>query len=248
MTKAFVKTVMPRVLTLVTRPEPDGGRTAEALRKRGIEPVLSPVAMAAPLPGVRWHREPAAVAATSARAITLAPTAELLKLQRTPFFAVGHETAATARNAGFQDVRIGAGGARELAALILRDMPPCPVLFLAGEARKQTLERILLDAGYDLEITEIYRMMPADALSERAVEALRGGELAAALHFSRQAARGFVRLCGKADVLLEARSVQHCCLSADVAEGLRDLAPSAVVIAETPTEAALLRVLEASFP
>ncbi len=248
MTTPLVETPTPQMTTLVTRPEPDGGRTAQALRIRGIQPILSPIAVAAPVTGESWRPYPAAVVATSARAITLATKASLQKLQKTPFFAVGQETAMAAKGAGFEDIRTGVGGAAELAALILRDMPPCPVLFLAGETRKPTLEQSLMDAGYDLEIAEIYRMVPAAALSDEALEALRTGGIAAALHFSKEAARGFVRLCAEAGVLPAARRVHHCCLSADVAEGLRSLAPNAVAIAETPTEAALMRVLEASFP
>ena len=90
---------------LVTRPEPDAGREAEALAARGHEAVIAPLlviefAEDAPLDfaGVQ------ALIVTSRNALrAIASRRELAEARKLPLFAVGEATARAARDVGFAD-------------------------------------------------------------------------------------------------------------------------------------------------
>src|SRR4051812_20956438 len=90
---------------LVTRPEPEGERTAAQLRARGCDVVVAPLlrlqSIAAEIDGSRWD----GLALTSANAVrSLAGHPRLPALLEVPVFAVGRRTAEAARAAGFAKV------------------------------------------------------------------------------------------------------------------------------------------------
>ena len=142
---------------LVTRPQPGAGRTAARLQTAGFEPIVLPlseiVAVAPALPVSR----PAAVAVSSANAVRQAPAALLSLLANAPVFAVGDETAAAARQAGFEDVRSSAGNAADLARDIVAAVGPKPrIAYLSGRVRLDALEAELAAAGFEVEVVETY--------------------------------------------------------------------------------------------
>ncbi len=105
---------------LVTRPHPDGERTAAALRARGHEVLLAELLRIETVSDVRLGPGPwSGVILTSAnalRAIEQHPQrAELLRLQA---FAVGRRTAEAARAAGFHEVASADGDAQDLVRLL----------------------------------------------------------------------------------------------------------------------------------
>src|SRR5438552_1880361 len=129
---------------LVTRPEPDGERTAAKLRARGAEVLLAPLLQIELFRDVALGNGPwVALAMTSANAvpaITQHPRrGELLAL---PAYVVGQRTAEAARAAGFSDVTSADGGrARQRAGA-------CPLLPVAtgggaagGGRRRQSAGR-----------------------------------------------------------------------------------------------------------
>jgi uroporphyrinogen-III synthase len=104
-------------LVLVLRPEPGAGATAARARGLGLEPVVAPLFAVRPL---AWEPpDPSrfdGVLLTSAHAAREAGP-DLRRYLHLPCHAVGEATAAAARDAGFADVRTGAGdGAAALAA------------------------------------------------------------------------------------------------------------------------------------
>jgi uroporphyrinogen-III synthase len=114
------------VRLLVTRPEPDGERTAALLRGRGhdvlqqamlrIEPVAD-----ADLGGGPW----AAVLFTSANAArAIAAHRRFSELVSLPAFTVGKRTQTAARAAGFVRVLSAHGDVSALAELIASSVPP----------------------------------------------------------------------------------------------------------------------------
>src|SRR6186713_1573586 len=102
---------------LVTRPLPDGERTAATLRARGYDVMVAPLMtvkpVAADLPG-NW----AAVIITSANAIRALSQQQLATLTKLPLYAVGARSAEVARDAGFKDVHSADGDAGDLMRLI----------------------------------------------------------------------------------------------------------------------------------
>ena len=228
---------------LVTRPEPDAGRTAAALAERGHAAVLAPVTIVrstgAVLPAGRFD----AIAATSHHAFAAPERLD----RRLPVFAVGGRTAAAARAAGFRDVRVGRGDAAGLADLLRLTLPrPARLLYLAGRDRKPLLEEAVAAAGYVIAVAEIYG---ADALPDWPIEvqaALRGRELDAALHYSRRSVDLALALAARAGLEDAVLLLRHVCLSGDCAEPLMERRAVSVAVADRPDEDALLALLDAT--
>ena len=90
---------------LVTRPEPDANRQAEALAKRGHDPVLAPLLTIEFLNGVPLELAGAqALIVTSRNALRpLALHPDLDVALQLPLFAVGEATARAAAQLGFAD-------------------------------------------------------------------------------------------------------------------------------------------------
>src|SRR5262245_56857428 len=124
---------------LVTRPQPDGERTAAALRQHGHDVMLAPVLSIEHVSGVDLGSGPwAAILITSAngaRAAAAHPRSrELLTL---PVMAVGRSSAEAAHNAGFADVTSAEGDGRDLVRRVAARFVgrAGSLLYLAGEDR-----------------------------------------------------------------------------------------------------------------
>ena len=228
---------------LVTRPQPDAGRTAAALAERGHAAVLAPVTeirrTGAALPGGRFD----AIAATSHHAFAGPEGLD----RHLPVFAVGARTAAAARAAGFRDVRVGRGDAAGLADLLRLTLPrPARLLYLAGRDRKPLLEEAVSRAGYGISVAEVYG---ADALPDWPAEvrdALRGREVEAALHYSRRSVDLALGLAARTGLDEAVLLLRHLCLSDDCAEPLLERRAASVAVADRPDEDALLALLDAT--
>lgn len=229
---------------LLTRAEPDAGRTAAALAKLGHEAVPAPVTWirhtGAALPPGRFD----AVAATSHHAFGEGGAS----LDRgLAVFAVGRRTAEAARSAGFRDVRVGAGDASRLGDLLRLTLPrPARVLYLAARDRKPALETALASAGYGVAVAEVYAAEALDRWPLAACDALRGGTVDAALHYSRRGADLTLALAEQEGLEDAVLLLRHACLSRDAAEPLLTRRVPSVAIAERPDEEALLALLPGS--
>jgi uroporphyrinogen-III synthase len=232
---------------LVTRPEPDGERTAEALRKRGHEPLLARLTAIIPAnPPLAAGTFEAAVA-TSAHALECLPPGWQRRIgPDLPVYVVGERTAEAARKAGFRSIIAGPGDAAGLTGLLLRDLKPrSHILYLAGEPRKPALEARLAEANHAVHILLVYRAEPVAVPPPQLLLALDGQDIAI-LHFSRASASSFRALAAKAGRTAEAAGALHVCLSADVALGLDGLSSDHVRIAAAPQESSLLDALDAA--
>jgi uroporphyrinogen-III synthase len=234
------------VLLLVTRPEPDGERTAATLRARGHDVLMAPLLRIETL-DVDFGDGPwAAVAMTSANAaLALAHHPRLAELVRLPVFAVGRRTAAAARAAGFGDVMSADGSEQDLARLIRTHCRPgaLPLLYLAGDDRGGDLAGDLAAEGMPLQTIVVYRAAKA-ARFPRAVEpVIAAGRLDGALHYSRRSAQAYVDCAKAAGILNRALEPCHYCLSAQVAAPLIAAGAVNVRIASRPEAAALLALI-----
>lgn len=117
-----MSTPSPRVW--ITRTASGADRTAEAVRRAGFTPVVSPLLVAnpafAPADLTPLLDDVAALSFTSVNGLAFA---DLTPRRDWPVFAVGDRTAEAARERGFSDVVSASGDARDLAALIDRDWP-----------------------------------------------------------------------------------------------------------------------------
>ena len=229
---------------LVTRPEPDAGREAEALAARGHEAVL------APLLKIEFTRDvPLDFAGVQALIVTsrnaLRARRELPDARKLPLFAVGEATARAARDIGFANVTTGPGTAEELAELIAATLEPKhgPLLHLAGETLAFDLKSRLEAKGFTLCQRVLYRARPAEQLPAQALSLLKSGKVDGAILLSPLTARTFALLIDKHGVVTQGRRLVCYCLSQAVAEVLSVLGFE-VRVAARPREEEVLALVD----
>ncbi len=229
---------------LVTRPEPDGARTAAALRARGHDVLLAPLlrvqAIDCAVPDARYG----AVVMTSANAARAAAAHSRRDLLTAlPAFAVGRRTAAAARAAGFRDLRSADGDKADLVALVRAEYQARrgPLLYLAGADRAGELD--LAAEGVTVVTAVIYRAVAVERFPDSVAAALARGEIDGVLHFSRRSAQAYLACAARAGLAAPASRVLHFCLSRAVAEPLAAAGAGDLRIAPRPDEAALLALV-----
>jgi uroporphyrinogen-III synthase len=238
------------VRLIVTRPEPDGARTAAKLRSHGHDVELVPLLRIEPVRDVDLGAGSfAAVLMTSANALSgIVSHQRIAELRSLPVFAVGRRTAEAARAAGFSDVISADGNQRDLARLVRARMAAVehkPLLYLAGEDRSGDLAGELAALGLPVRTVVVYRAVPASDFPDAIRNALTLGRIDGVLHFSRRTAESFLRCASAGETLRPALSVPQYCLSSQVAAPLVAAGAAAVRIASRPEEAALIELVNA---
>jgi uroporphyrinogen-III synthase len=231
------------VRVLVTRPEPDGEKTAQKLRARGCDVLLGPVLRIrlleqADLGAGPWD----AVAMTSANAAhAVERHSRRLEMTRLPVLTVGRRTAEAARTVGFTDIASANGNEQALAHLIGAHLARGnKILYLAGEDRAGDLASAVAPHGVRVDTVVVYRAVAAERLPDAAATALRAEEVNGVLHFSRRSAVIYLDCARAAGVLDSALTPFHYCLSQAVAEPLMAAGAKHVAVAKSPEENALL--------
>jgi uroporphyrinogen-III synthase len=233
---------------LVTRPEPEGQRTAGLLRARGHQVMLAPLLSIETIAGVDLGAGPYAAllmtSANAARAIATHP--QRRDLVGLPVFTVGRRTAEAAGIVGFTDVRSADGDGADLARLVHEQLARAgsPILYLAGEDRARDLAGELDDLGLPVRIAVVYRAEAVRAFPAPVRSALAAQALDGVLHFSRRSTEAYLRCAGAARALDRALPLVHYCLSSEVAAPLVEVGAATVRVAPQPEEAALLELVE----
>ena len=229
---------------LVTRPEPDGERTAQALRARGHDVLLAPLMRMEAIDFELGDETYAAVVMTSANAVrAIAAHPARAKLTALPAFTVGRHTADAARAAGFGDVHSADGDKHDLARLLAARFKGDrrPLLYLASEDRSGELDV----AGVAVRTVVTYRAVQAAHFPPEVAAALARGEVDGVLHFSRRSAQAYLD-CGRRTGGLDRALVPlHFCLSRQVSEPLAAAGAVGMRIASRPEEAALINLVDA---
>jgi len=227
---------------LVTRPEPGASETAERIALLGFRPVLAPLLVVqtrgVSLPPAERVQ---AILVTSGNAIpSLPPTHHHL-----PLLAVGHATAARAREAGFVRATSADGDARALAALAIQCCRPDsnPLLLVSGRSQGQGLAAALRDRGFRVVRRTVYAAVPVAALPDDARVTIEAGGIDAVLLFSAETARQCVRLLRSASLRDAVRSIEALAISQPTAMALRALPWRRIRVAERPNQDALLAML-----
>jgi uroporphyrinogen-III synthase len=228
---------------LVTRPLPDGERTAAALRARGHDVLLVPLMRVRPVVA-EFTGQWSAVIVTSANALRVLTVAQLAPLLSLPLYAVGERSAEAARAAGFCEVRSSQGDAGDLVRLIAERYADesAPYLYLAGEDRAADIEGALAKHGIVVRTVVVYRSVTIGFPPEL-LAAIEQGAIDAALHFSRRSAENYLAGARAAGIVKQALAPRQLCLSPQVAEPLSLAGAETVVIARRPDETTLLELL-----
>ena len=241
---------------LVTRPHPENEATADNLRARGHVVLLAPVLKFEP---VAFHDESeanySAIIVTSANAIrAVAPQLQDLGLLKLPLFAVGEHTASAAGDAGFSEVMTAKGDAAALRDLVLASVKSkqlkkaSPLLYLAGADLARDLSGELGEKGFTVVTQTTYRMVPAASLPREVCDAFVANRIEAVLHYSRRSARAFLDAARSGGVEISALALPQCCISAAVADVVRDAGATQVTVAASPDENALFEALSRALP
>ena len=232
---------------LVTRPEPDAGRTARALRARGRQALVAPLLRIEPILDAPIGDGPwSAIAFTSANAVSaLAAHPAKATLLRVPVFTVGARTEEVAHAAAFGEVQSAYGDVAALASLIVARLADrrYPVLYLAGEERAGDLEALLGQYGIGVRTVPIYRAIAATRLPEAARSALANDRIDGVLHFSKRSVEAFLAAIDADHLREQGLSLRHLCLSAEVAAPLIAAGAERVDVARRPDQQSLLNLL-----
>jgi uroporphyrinogen-III synthase len=228
---------------LVTRPLPDGERTAAVLRAKGYDVLLAPLMQVRPIPAVlagHWS----AVIITSANALRVLSAAQLAPFLNLPLYAVGERSAEAARVAGFREVRSAQGDANALIRLIDERYAneAEPHLYLAGVDRAADIEGALAGKGIKVTTVDVYRTMTTGFPPEL-ITAFEQNRLDAVLHFSRRSAENFLIGARTAGLAAPALALRHLCLSGEVAQPLMAASAPNILVARRPDEASLIALL-----
>lgn len=185
-------------LILTVRPNPDGDIDVAALTRRGVPALASPVmeAVYPVMPEMPTARSVAGVIFTSRHAIGafLDVFDGVLPADWTdsPVFVVGRASGRVARQAGFKDVTVGAGGGAGLAPRILarHDGASSPLLWPCAVDRGFDMAAALAP---DIAVTilPVYEMKPVPCLEDTALHALREDRVRAVILMSARSARLF---------------------------------------------------------
>ncbi len=227
----------------MTRPDPDGERSAALLRARGHQVMVAPLLRVMMLDNPELGAGPwSAVAFTSTNAVRAAERhRRFAELVRLPAYTVGARTRSAALGVGFSAVRSAEGDARDLVRLIVEHRQPgaLPLLYLAGEARSGDLGLALSSQRVRAETVIVYCAEPAMEFAESVQLALAQERIDAVLHYSARSAASFVSAATAAGMEDLLRQTRHLCLSAQVAAPLVAAGAQRVEVARQANEAAL---------
>jgi uroporphyrinogen-III synthase len=233
------------VRVLVTRPLPDGERTAMALRARGHDVLVAPLLAVETLNADLTGDWPALIVTSTNALRAIESNPDVARLHDKPLFAVGTRTASAARDAGFRDVTSADGDARDLVRVLTAyaGEPSAPLLYLAGRDRAFDIAGAVAGQGLAVKTVEVYRAVTLP-FPAPLVDALRANTLDAVLHYSRRSAEAFVAGARAAGVAAVALALRQLRLSDQVAVPVRDAGASTIAVAAHPDEASLFGLLD----
>lgn len=212
----------------VTRARPGADRTAERLATLGFTPVLAPLLAIRPLDARPDLTGVQALAFTSRSAVQV--FAELSGDRAPPVFAVGDATAASAREAGFHDVRSAGGDLHALAALIRAEGAGLSILHPCAVEPAGDLAALVGDTARVTPLA-VYEAVETDATAPEVWDAVL-------IHSPRAARALAARLSAQ-----DARGRIAVVISSAAATRLSVRGLAEIRIAAAPTEDALLAAL-----
>jgi uroporphyrinogen-III synthase len=163
-----------------------------------------------------------------------------------PLYVPGAASAAYGRNVGFSDVRPVHGDAVAIGAQVLAEVPDgARILYVAGADRSGALDDRLREAGYNVDLVEIYLAAPVERLPDLVISALRGCEIDRILVFSARTASALLTCLRASDLLPLSRGIHIHAISQQAAMPLIDAGFASIVLARRPDAAELLDTLEA---
>ncbi len=228
----------------VPRPIEDAVAISAELRDLGMTPLVEPVMT------IRYHdtvpdmTDVAALLFTSANGVRA--FIRSMPDRHLPVYAVGQQTAETARAAGFTTIVTAGGDVEKLAESVAGDRPPEDgiLLHIAASERAGDLSGLLEGRGFTVKRAELYSAVIVDTLPEPVSRVLAAGEISAVLLFSPRTAEAVSRLIREAGQDPALRAVHALCLSDAVAGKLSSQQWASVTVADEPSRSSALLALQ----
>ena len=233
---------MPKSI-LITRPEPMASETASRAAALGFTPVIAPMLVIRPVPTTLPPPETIqAVLVTSAVAIDMIPGVLSREAVARGRGRDRRRRPAGGLHDGAQRERgcAGAGGNRGQAVRAGEGA----LLLAAREGLGEPLELDLNDRGFRVLRHAVYAIASPSALPASAATALQGDDLAAAMFFSADTARAFVRLVEAARLSERVAHIDAVAIGKPTAVALERLPWRSVRIAAHPTQDEMLALLQ----
>jgi uroporphyrinogen-III synthase len=230
---------------LLTRPLEDAVPFAQMLAARGHDAVIAPLLEIRFADGAEISLDDVqAILATSANGVRA--TARRTARRDVPVFAVGPQTAEEARRAGFATVRNAEGDGAALARATVQWASPQngALLHAAGGEAPKFLAGELEKSGFTIRREILYQAVAANALPDAALSALKNDTLDAVMHFSPRSARLFCELTAEAGLVQDCKKIRALCISKATADAAAAIAFGQICIAQTPSQTAMLALLE----
>jgi len=234
---------------LITRPQEDAVAIAKILRALGHAPIV------APLMDVQFRDGPEmtlegvqAVLATSANGVRA--VARRTARRDVPIYAVGPQTAESARSAGFKKVLSAEGDSNMLVEFVSGHADPGKgqLLHAAGAETAGRVKQALQAKGFTVETVVLYDAVPVARLPEDAFVSLRDGTLGGVLLFSPRSAKTFATLASEAKVASSCEKLDAYCISAATAAALTPLTFARMVVAGVPNQDAMIALIPPAAP
>jgi uroporphyrinogen-III synthase len=229
---------------LVTRPLEDSREISQMLEAMGHGVIAAPLLKIEfydgpeiPLEGVQ------AILATSANGVRA--IARRTPHRDVPLFAVGPQTEAEARAAGFRHIKNAHGDGAALARATALWVKPedGALLHAAGAVAPKLLVAELEKSGFTVRREVLYVAQAVQRFPDAAAEALKAGKLDAVLHFSARSAKTFADCAVREELTASCETLMAVCISEAAAAALSPLHFREIRIAKAPNQQALLELL-----
>ena len=230
---------------LVTRPKDDAAETAATLKSLGHEVLIAPLLEIQFRAGADLSLDGVqAVFVTSANGIRA--LARRTNKRDIEILAVGAQSAETARQVGFANVRHADGDARALADLVIANLKPenGALFHAAGAETRGRLAETLSAQGFVIRSEVLYDAVAAKALPPTVQAALAQGAVDAALFFSPRTAQIFADIAVREGLSDSCLTLGALCISRATADELQSLSFRQVQTASRPDQNALLALLK----
>jgi len=229
---------------LVTRPEPDLGKSTIRLRALNLDAVTYPlmrrVTLAPQLPAAAGF---GGIAISSANALrSLDELGAVPAYRNLPVFTVGDGSAEEARYLGFADVRSASGAFADLVSLIAAARLRAPVFYPSGTRLSGDLEAALATHDVAVETVPVYEMRDVAEMPQAMLDEIETGRIDAGLFYSRRTAEIFVGLAAGRIGGGGKENFAALCISAKAAQPLAAAGFKRVLVAEHPDEEAMMHL------
>lgn len=229
---------------LLTRPIEDSQKIADDLKKLSIDSEISPLLeIQKKLNAIPDHEKYQCIILTSKHAAL--GLIEVNAKKSLPIYCVGDATSNFISKLGFLNAISASGDAGDLTRLVKKNLTPSdgPILYLCGQHTNSNINDILKLSGFIVDVSIVYEAKEIQSLSKTVIKSLRKKEINGVFLYSPRSAR---ILCNVIECLGLKKTSQDLivyCLSSAVANEVKDLIWKDVLIAQNPSNLAMLALV-----